>query len=156
MLRKTFFMAAICLCFGLTNVFAQTNPSADKRKIKVQLWVNGKLHPVNQTITKSDKDVRIRAYNAENNQELAVILVDAAVVRGGQKVNTAQINSGGSIEKLLLQAKNDDQIVFEIKQLYELAEDMSLKPFTSKSFKVSYLFFDAKLDSKNNAVLGSN
>lgn len=149
-------MAIICLCFGLTNAISQTTPSSDKRKIKVQLWVNGKLHPVNQTLTKHDRDVKIRAYNAENNQELAVIMVDAAVVRNGQKVNTAQVNSGGSIEKLLLQAKNEDQIVFEIKQIYELAADMSLKPFTTKSFKVSYVFFDAQLDSKNNAVLGSN
>lgn len=149
-------MAFVCLYLGLTETFSQTTPTSDKRKIRVQLWVNGKLHPVNQTLTKNDRDVKIRAYNAENNQELAVILVDASVVRNGQKVISVQMNSGGSIEKLLLRAQNEDHIVFEIKQIYELAEDMSLKPFTTKSFKVSYMFFDAQLDSKNNAVLGSN
>ena len=97
-----------------------------------------------------------KAYNAETNQELAVTFIEASLVRNGQKVASTAFSNGGTIEKLVAKARNNDTYVFEIKQVMELAEDMSLKPFTNKSFKVNYLFFDSGLDGQKVASVGSN
>lgn len=146
------------LLLGLFGLFlfssyaiAQTE-QPEKKKIKVQMFIDGKLHPSNQTFTKSDHNVQIKAYDATTNRELAVALMEASLVRNGQKIVSVKLPGNGSIEKLASKAKNNDNYVFEIKQILELADDLSLKPFSQKSFKVNYWFFDAELDAKTVAV----
>ena len=119
------------------------------------MYIDGKLHPSNQTFTKADQNIQIRAYDATTNKELAVALIEASLVRNGQKIVSIKLPGNGSIEKLAAKAKNNDNYVFEIKQILELAEDLSLKPFSQKSFKVNYWFFDAELDATKVAV-GAN
>ncbi|MDZ7935315.1 MAG: hypothetical protein U5M51_10195 [Emticicia sp.] len=111
------------------------------------MYIDGKLHPSNQTFTKADQNIQIKAYDATTNRELAVALMEASLVRNGQKIVSIKLPGNGSIEKLAIKAKNNDNYVFEIKQILELADDLSLKPFSQKTFKVNYWFFDAQLDA---------
>lgn len=143
------------LCLFSSSLLAQTPQTAEKKKIKVQMYIDGKLHPSNQTFTKADNNIQIKAYDASNNRELAVALVEASLIRNGQKIATIKLPGNGSIEKLAAKAKNNDNYMFEIKQILELADDLSLKPFSEKSFKVNYWFFDAELDAAKVAV-GTN
>ncbi len=152
-LKKLFF-GLIGLCLFSSNLLAQT-PLPEKKKIKVQMYIDGKLHPSNQTFTKAEQNIQIKAYDATTNKELAVALMEASLVRNGQKIVSIKLPGNGSIEKLASKAKNNDNYVFEIKQILELAEDLSLKPFSEKSFKVNYLFFDAELDAAKVAVLAN-
>lgn len=154
MLKKSFF-GFVSLCLFSSTLLAQTLQPAEKKKIKVQMFIDGKLHPSNQTFTKADQNIQIKAYDAVNNKELAVALVEASLVRNGQKIATIKIPGNGSIEKLAAKAKNNDNYMFEIKQILELADDLSLKPFSQKSFKVNYWFFDTQLDEAKVAV-GAN
>jgi hypothetical protein len=59
------------------------------------------------------------------------------------------------LEELKLKQGDNNNFVFEIKQILELADDLSLKPFSQKSFKVNYWFFDAQLDAAKVAVGGN-
>lgn len=154
MLKKTLF-GLVCVCLFSSNLLAQTLQPAEKKKIKVQMYIDGKLHPSNQTFTKADQNIQIKAYDAVSNRELAVALVEASLVRNGQKIVSIKLPGNGSIEKLVAKAKNNDNYVFEIKQILELADDLSLKPFSQKTFKVNYWFFDAELDAAKVAV-GTN
>ena len=144
-----FTLAGVCLLS--LNLFAQ-NDASEKRKIKVQIYVNGNLHPSNQTLTKTDKNIQLKAYNAETNQELAITLMEVSLIRNGQKIASENLSSNGSIEKLAAKAKNNDNYVFELKQVLELANDLSLKPYSQKSFKIKYIFFDAELDNSKVIV----
>lgn len=153
MLKKLLF-SLLGLCLFSSNLLAQTQ-LPEKKKIKVQMYIDGKLHPSNQTFTKADQNIQIKAYDAISNKELAVALVEASLVRNGQKIATIKLPGTGSIEKLAAKAKNNDNYVFEIKQILELADDLSLKPFSLKTFKVNYWFFDAELDAAKVAV-GAN
>lgn len=143
------------LCLFSLHLMAQTPQPSEKKKIKVQMYIDGKLHPSNQTFTKTDHNIQIKAYDAISNKELAVTLVEASLIRNGQKIATLKLPGTGSIEKLAMKAKNNDNYMFEIKQVLELTEDLSLKPFSEKSFKVNYWFFDAQLDATKVAV-GTN
>ena len=124
-------------------------------KIKVQLFVNGQLHPTNQTLNRTSKVVQLKAFDAQTNRELAITLMGVSLVRNGQKIASVSLPGNGSIEKLIGKARNNDTYVFEIKQVLELVEDFSLKPFSDKTFKVVYWFFDAELDATKVAV-GAN
>lgn len=148
---KNLLFSLIGVYLFTTFAIAQTE-QPEKKKIKVQMYIDGKLHPTNQTFTKSDHNIQIKAYDAITNHELAVTLIDASLVRNGQKIIGIKLPGNGSIEKLASLAKNNDTYVFEIKQVFELAEDLSLKPFSQKSFKVNYWFFDAELDVAKFAV----
>lgn len=150
MLKKLLF-SLIGICLFTSYVTAQTE-QPEKKKIKVQMYIDGKLHPSNQTFTKSDHNIQLKAYDAITNRELAVTLLDASLVRNGQKIVSIKLPGNGSIEKLASKARNNDNYVFEIKQILELADDLSLKPFSQKSFKVNYWFFDAELDAAKVAV----
>ena len=151
---KNLLFGLLGLCLFSSNLLAQ-NTLPEKKKIKVQMYIDGKLHPSNQTFTKADQNIQIKAYDATNNKELAVALMEASLVRNGQKIVSIKLPGNGSIEKLAAKARNNDTYVFEIKQILELAEDLSLKPFSQKSFKVNYWFFDAQLDAAKVAV-GAN
>jgi hypothetical protein len=151
---KHFLFTLMGVCLFSMSLFAQ-NDASEKRKIKVQIYVDGTLHPSNQTLTKSDKNVQLKAYNAETNQELAITLMEASLIRNGQKIASLNLPSNGSIEKLVSKAKNNDTYIFELKQVLELAPDLSLKPFSNKSFKVKYIFFDAELDT-SKVIVGAN
>jgi hypothetical protein len=151
---KQILFTFIGVCLLQCTLFAQSTTS-EKRKIKVQMYVDGKLHPSNQTLTKSDKNILLKAYNAETNQELAIALMDVSLIRNGQKIANLTLSSNGSIEKLAAKAKNNDNYVFELKQVLELAEDLSLKPYSHKSFKVNYTFFDSELDA-SKVIVGAN
>ena len=153
MSRKTIFLTLVGLCIFVFNILAQTEP--EKKKIKVQLFVNGKLHPSNQTLTRADTDVLLKAFDAQTNRELAITLVDASLVRNGQKLVSVSFPGNGSVAKLIAKAHNNDNYVFEIKQVLEMASDLSLKPFSQKTFKVTYWFFDSELDVPKVAV-GTN
>jgi len=152
---KNLLFSAVGLCLFSSTLFAQSSVQPEKKKIKVQMYINDKLHPSNQTFTKSDQNIQIKAYDATNNKELAVTLLEASLVRNGQKIASLTLPGHGSIEKLVAKAQNNDNYVFEIKQIFELAEDFSLKPFSQKTFKVNYWFFDAQLDATKVAV-GAN
>lgn len=154
MLKKILF-GFLGLCLFSSNLLAQTPQPAEKKKIKVQMYIDGKLHPSNQTFTKADQNIQIKAYDATTNKELAVALMEASLVRNGQKIVSIKLPGNGSIEKLAAKAKNNDNYVFEIKQILELADDLSLKPFSQKTFKVNYWFFDAQLDAAKVAI-GAN
>lgn len=143
------------LCLFSSQLLAQSPQLTEKKKIKVQMYIDGKLHPSNQTFNRADHNIQIKAYDAISNKELAVTLVEASLIRNGQKIATLKLPGTGSIEKLAARAKNNDNYMFEIKQVLELTEDLSLKPFSEKSFKVNYWFFDAQLDATKVAV-GSN
>jgi hypothetical protein len=151
---KHFLFTLMGVCLFSMSLFAQ-NDASEKRKIKVQIYVDGTLHPSNQTLKKSDKNVQLKAYNAETNQELAITLMEASLIRNGQKIASLNLPSNGSIEKLVSKAKNNDTYIFELKQVLELAPDLSLKPFSNKSFKVKYIFFDAELDT-SKVIVGAN
>lgn len=153
MLKKTTSLTLIGLLLLVSNIFAQT--LQEKKKIKVQMFVNGQLHPTNQTLTKADKQIQLKAFDAETNRELAVTMMNASLVRNGQKIASISLPGNGSIERLIAKARNNDNYVFEIKQIMELAEDLSLKPFSDKTFKVTYWFFDAELDA-NKVAVGAN
>ncbi len=153
MLRKTIFLTLVGLCTLVPNLFGQTE--REKKKIKVQIFVNGALHPTNQTLTRADKDIQLKAYDAQTNRELAITLMDASLVRNGQKIASVSLPGNGSIAKLAAKARNNDTYIFEIKQILEMAEDLSLRPFSDKSFKVTYWFFDAELDASKVAI-GTN
>lgn len=133
------------------NIFAQITPS-EKKKIKVQMYIDGKLHPANQTLTRTDQNIQLKAYDAITNKELAVTLIEASLIRNGQKLSSITFGANGSIESLAKKAKNNDNYVFEIKQVLELADDLSLKPFSEKSFKVKYWFFDTEIDASKVAA----
>lgn len=151
---KNLLFGFLGLCLFSSNLLAQTS-LPEKKKIKVQMYIDGKLHPSNQTFTKADQNIQMKAYDAITNKELAVALIEASLVRNGQKIVTIKLPGNGSIEKLAVKAKNNDNYVFEIKQILELTDDLSLKPFSQKSFKVNYWFFDAQLDATKVAV-GAN
>jgi hypothetical protein len=153
MLKKTIFLTLSGLFMLVSTLHAQTTP--EKKKIKVQMYVNGQLHPTNQTLTKADKEVQLKAFDAQTNRELAITLMNASLVRNGQKIASISLPGNGSIERLISKARNNDNYVFEIKQIMEMAEDLSLKPFSDKTFKVTYWFFDAELDA-NKVAVGSN
>jgi hypothetical protein len=153
MKRNSFFLTLAVLCLVVCNAIAQTEPQ--KKKIKVQMFVNGKLHPANQTLTRADKDIQLKAFDAITNRELAITMIDASLVRNGQKLSSVLLPGSGSIEKLVSKAHNNDTYVFEIKKVLELADDLSLKPFSEKTFKVTYWFFDSELDGVKVAV-GAN
>jgi hypothetical protein len=152
---KNLLFGLLGLCLFSSNLLAQTPQLTEKKKIKVQMYIDGKLHPSNQTFTKADQNIQIKAYDAANNKELAVTLMEASLVRNGQKIVSIKLPGNGSIEKLSAKAKNNDNYIFEIKQIMELADDLSLKPFSQKTFKVNYWFFDAELDAAKVAV-GAN
>jgi hypothetical protein len=153
MFRKSTFLTLVGLCMCVYNLYAQTEH--EKKKIKVQMFVNGQLHPTNQTLTRADKDVQLKAFDAQTNRELAITLMDASLVRNGQKIVSVSLPGNGSIAKLVAKARNNDNYVFEIKQILEMADDLSLKPFSDRTFKVTYWFFDAELDATKVAV-GAN
>ncbi len=153
MLKKLTF-AFVGVCLLSVNIMAQTQ-QVEKKKIKVQMYINGILHPSNRTLTKADHNIQLKVYDASNNRELAIALMEASLIRNGQKIASITLSGNGSIESLAAKAKNNDTYLFEIKQILEMAADLSLKPFTQKSFKVSYWFFDAELDA-GKAVLGTN
>ena len=153
MLIKSTFLTLAGLCVFVLNICAQTE--YEKKKIKVQMFINGKLHPTNQTLTRADKDVQLKAFDAQTNRELAITVMDASLVRNGQKIISVSLPGSGSIAKLVAKARNNDNYVFEIKQILEMADDLSLKPFSQKTFKVTYWFFDAELDDSKVAV-GAN
>lgn len=153
-MTKHFLFTLAGVCLLSLNLFAQ-NEASEKRKIKVQIYVDGTLHPSNQTLTKSDKNVQLKAYNAETNQELAITLMEASLIRNGQKIASINLPSNGSIEKLTAKAKNNDTYIFELKQVLELAPDLSLKPYSNKSYKIKYTFFDAELDN-SKVIVGTN
>lgn len=144
------FISLYLLAFTL-----QAQVGIEKKKIKVQMFINGKLHPINQPLTKADKDIQLRAYDAQTNKELAITLIDASLIRNGQRIATITLPGSGSIEKLIVKAHNNDNYIFEIKQLLEVADDLSLKPFSDRTFKVSYSFFDADLDA-GKITVGAN
>lgn len=151
---KHFLFTLAGICMLSLNLFAQ-NEASEKRKIKVQIYVDGNLHPYNQTLTKADKNIQLKAYNAETNQELAITLMEVSLIRNGQKIMSVNLPSNGSIEKLAAKAKNNDNYIFDLKEVLELAPDLSLKPFSNKSFKVKYTFFDAELDN-SKVIVGVN
>ncbi|WP_435354632.1 hypothetical protein [Emticicia sp. SJ17W-69] len=153
MFRKSTLFGFISLYLLVLTLQAQVGP--EKKKIKVQMFVNGKLHPINQTFTKADKDIQLRAYDAQTNKELAITIIDASLIRNGQKIVSVSLPGSGSIEKLIVKAHNNDNYIFEIKQLLEMADDLSLKPFSDRTFKVSYAFFDADLDA-GKITVGAN
>ncbi len=153
MSRKLTFLALVGLCLFVSNLYAQND--SEKKKIKVQLFVNGKLHPANQTLTREDKEIQLKAFDDITNRELAVTLIDASLIRNGQKIVSVVLPGNGSIAKLVAQARNNDNYVFEIKQVLEMAPDLSLRPFSQKTFKVNYWFFDSSLDA-NKIAVGSN
>jgi hypothetical protein len=153
MLKKSAFLTLIGLCLFVSNLYAQTEH--EKKKIKVQMFVNGQLHPTNQTLTRADKDVQLKAFDAQTNRELAITLMEASLVRNGQKLATVSLPGNGSIAKLIAKARNNDNYVFEIKQILEMADDLSLKPFSERTFKITYWFFDSELDAAKVAV-GAN
>jgi hypothetical protein len=153
MFRKSIFLTFAGLFMLVSNLYAQT--TQEKKKIKVQMYVNGQLHPTNQTLTKADKEVQLKAFDAQTNRELAITLMNASLVRNGQKIASISLPGNGSIERLISKARNNDNYVFEIKQIMEMADDLSLKPFSDKTFKVTYWFFDAELDA-NKVAVGSN
>ncbi|CAH0994605.1 hypothetical protein EMA8858_00715 [Emticicia aquatica] len=151
---KQFLLMFVGVCFFSCSLYAQTS-QPEKKKIKVQLFVDGKLHPFSQTLTRADKEIQLRVYDAVSNKELAVALVEASLIRNGQKIASVTLPGIGSIEKLVMKAKNNDNYVFDIKQVLEMADDLTLKPFSQKSFKVSYWFFDTQIDASKVAV-GTN
>lgn len=153
MIIKSFFLSCIGLCLMVLNLQAQVG--FEKKKIKVQMFIDGKLHPINQTLTRADKDIQFKAFDAQSNKELAITLIDATLIRNGQKIISITLPGSGSIAKLVTKAHNNDKYVFEIRQLLEMADDLSLKPFSDRTFKVSYGFFDAEIDEVKTTV-GAN
>jgi hypothetical protein len=149
------FVALLLICF---NSNAQTNPD-EPRKVKVQLFVNGKVHPPNQTLTKADAEIQLKVFsmNGTVSKPLAITNMDVLLMRNGQRIGTVSLPGAGSIASLVSKAQNNDVYIFELKEIYEEQPDASLKKYTKGVVKVKYWFYDGMIDQNNQQfILGSN
>jgi hypothetical protein len=134
-------------------------PPDEPRKVKVQLMVNGKVHPPNQTLTKDDTDVKVRVFSIgeDLSKELAITNLTVMLMRNGQRISSVSLPGYGSISALSSKAKNNDIYLFELREIYEEQPDASLKKYTKGSVKVKYWFYDATLEKNaQQVVLGAN
>lgn len=155
------FLLAVLMLFCIIRINAQTPDTLpdEPRKVKVQLVVNGKIHPPNQTLTKQDADVRLKVFSVDGGlgKELAITNLNVMLMRNGQKISSVSLPGYGSIESLASKAKNNDIYLFELKEIYEEQPDASLKKYTKGSVKVKYWFYDATLEkTTQQVVLGAN
>lgn len=153
---------AVAMLFCIIQTKAQTpseNTNDEPRKVKVQLMVNGKIHPPNQTLTKQDADIKLRVFSMEGStsKELAITNLNVVLMRNGQRISSVSLPGFGSIASLSSKAKNNDIYLLELKEIYEEQPDASLKKYTRGTVKVKYWFYDATLENNSHpVVLGAN
>ncbi len=159
--RNSVMAIFVALLFYCTNSIAQTapTPSDEPKKVKVQLLVNGKLHPPNQTLTKADSDIQLKVFSMVGNvsKPLAITNMDVILMRNGQRISTVSLPGAGSIASLASKAENNDIYLLELKEIYEEQPDATLKKYTKGVVKVKYWFYDSMADPSNGTIrLGSN
>lgn len=159
--RKSLMVISITLLFFCvkSNGQAPANASDEPRKVKVQLLVNGKVHPPNQTLTRADEDIQLKIFSMDGNvsKPLVITNMDVNLMRNGQRISTVSLPGAGSIASLASKAQNDDIYLLELKEIYEEQPDATLKKYTKGVVKVKYWFYDTMINSnKQPIILGSN
>jgi hypothetical protein len=159
--RKSLMAIGVALLSFCAKSNAQTTSatSDEPRKVKVQLLVNGKVHPPNQTLTRADGDIQLKIFSMNGNisKPLVITNMDVNLMRNGQRISTVSLPGAGSIASLVSKAQNNDIYLLELKEIYEEQADATLKKYTKGVVKVKYWFYDSMADPNNQQIiLGSN
>ena len=141
------------ILFSVQFSYAQTSTEqpAEKKRIRVMLYVDGSHKPTNVTLGRKERNLELRAfvYPDDNATKLFIPSLDLSLVRNGQKIVSESIVNGSSISKVFQQAKNNDIYRIQATQIYRILEDGSLELYTKGSVTVDYWFYDAESLSSN-------